>query len=164
MFPHDSKKKCQCLTMLMPQFSLFLSFRHTEQKEKRAGERMTQSFRKAAMSVNMSHNRDMFTDTLPSPKRDTQMAPLSTLSCIASPQCLFLMGIRSTKHIWLNLAQNEFEKTITSLYFFFVSLLSLNVFPHYYPDIPIGITKLLLYLLTNYYHTITVLLLSCKIK
>lgn len=65
--------------MLMPQFSLFLSFRHTEQKEKRAGERMTQSFRKAAMSVNMSHNRDMFTDTLPSPKRDTQMAPLSTL-------------------------------------------------------------------------------------
>lgn len=97
-------------------------------------------------------------------QKETHRWHLSPLSCIASPQCLFLMGIRSTKHIWLNLAQNEFEKTITSLYFFFVSLLSLNVFPHYYPDIPIGITKLLLYLLTNYYHTITMLLLSCKIK
>lgn len=37
-------------------------FADTEQREMLAGERMTKSFRKAAMSVNMSHNGDMFAD------------------------------------------------------------------------------------------------------
>ena len=79
---------------------VFLSLRQTEQTEKRAGVRMTHSFRKAVMSVNMSHNGDLFTDTLPNQK-ETHRWYLSALPCITSQRCLFLMGIRSTERVWL---------------------------------------------------------------
>lgn len=61
------------------------------------------------MSVNMSHNRDLFADTLLNQKRDTQMAPLCT-PLITSQQCLFLIGTKITEHVWLNLPANESEE------------------------------------------------------
>lgn len=96
-------------------------------------------------------------------QKETHRWHLSPLSCIASPQCLFLMGIRSTKHIWLNLAQNEFEKTITSLYFFFclvavvkcVSSLLPRYTHWYYQAITLLCFLFINKLLPHYYHVIT---------
>lgn len=66
---------------------------------KRAGEMVSQYFRKAAAGVNMSHNGDVFTDTHQNPKYGTQMAPLP---CNPSPKRLFLTAIRSTERMWIN--------------------------------------------------------------
>lgn len=74
-------------------------------RRKRAGARMTHSFRKAVMSVNMSHNRDLFTDTLPNQK-ETHRWHLPALSRVASQRRLFVMGVRSTERVWSNLAAN----------------------------------------------------------
>ena len=102
-FPHASitkkKKKFSVRRRCCLRF-VFLSLRQTEQTEKQAGVRMTHSFRKAVMSVNMSHNGDLFTHTLPNQK-ETHRWYLSALSCITSQRCLFLMGIRSTERVWL---------------------------------------------------------------
>lgn len=101
-FPHASIKKKKKLSVRLRRCLrfVFLSLRQTEQTEKQAGVRMTHSFRKAVMSVNMSHNGDLFTDTLPNQK-ETHRWYLSALSCITSQRCLFLMGIRSTERVWL---------------------------------------------------------------
>lgn len=79
-------------------------------RRKRTGVRMTQSYRKAVMSVNMSHNRGLFTDTLLYQK-ETHRWHLSALACMASQQCLFLMGIRNTRRGCFNLSASSLEKT-----------------------------------------------------
>lgn len=67
-------------------------------REKQAGERMTQFFRKAVVSIYMSPNREALTDMLPDPQR----WHLSTLLCIITPQCLICDRYRKYSAYLLN--------------------------------------------------------------